>query len=709
MPYKFLRITRINRISRMKKLLLRIAIGCITLSGVFSTATAQVNPARVTIARDRWGVPHIFAATDPEVAYGLAWAHAEDDFKTIQLTLLGGKGMLGRHLGKSGAAIDYVVGLIRAREQATRDYPAKFSADYCALLDGYVQGINDYARAHPGEVLVRQAFPVMPTDVVAGFILSSASFSGIDPTLRSILGGTVPAAPVLPVGGSNALAINSKRTADGQIYIAINSHQPLEGPVAWYEAHLCSEQGWNILGGLFPGAATILHGCNENLAWAHTVNYHDKMDVYQLALNPANRREYKVDGAWRQLEVRSVKLRVKGIPIAIRKKAYWSDFGPTVITKTGAYALRWSGLFESRVGEQWYRMNKARSFSEFYKAVQMTAIAGGFNIVYADRRDTIFYVTNGKIPLRNPAFDWRGTLPGNTAKTLWTQFHPIEDLPQVVNPASGYVFNTNNTPYHCTAPADCPSPNKFDPTIGIETFELNRSKRMGELMDESPGPVSYDDFKRIKYDLQLPRTLSYRLDANLLLNLNPATDTALAPLIVRLKNWNRRADTASRDAAVFLVAYRFLADQRRQNGSVAALTTDECMAALRHTNTYLTTHFGSTTVSLGTMQRHRRGTVDLPIAGIPDVLAAMDDVPVENGRLRANQGESYIELVRFRKEGLPLIETVNAYGASNHANSPHYTDQMQLFVNQQTKQMTLDKGTVLREAVRTYHPGIVGQ
>jgi acyl-homoserine-lactone acylase len=691
----------------MKHSFLRRTIICIwlLLSGAVSSATAQINPANVTIARDKWGVPHIFAATDPEVAYGLAWAHAEDDFKTIQLTLLGGKGMLGRHLGKSGAAIDYVVGLIRAQEQAKRDYPAKFSADYCRLLDGYVQGINDYAQAHPNEVLVRRAFPVMPTDVIAGFILSSASFSGIDTALRGILGGTVPAAPVLPTGGSNALAINSKRTADGQTYIAINSHQPLEGPVAWYEAHLCSEQGWNILGGLFPGAATILHGCNENLAWAHTVNYHDKMDVYQLEINPENTQQYKVDGKWQQLETRKVKLRVKGIPIAIAKKAYWSDFGPTVVTKKGTYALRWSGLFESRTGEQWYRMNKAQSFHEFYRAIQMTAIPGGFNIIYADRHDTIFYVTNGKLPRRDPAFNWRGTLPGNTARTIWTQFHPIEAMPQVVNPASGYVFNTNNTPYHCTAPAESPKPGNYDPTMGIETFELNRSKRMTELMDESPSLVSYADFKRIKYDLQLPRTLSYRLDANLLLNLAPAADTSVAPLAIRLKNWNRRADTSNRDASVFLVAYRFLVGQRQQSGLLTPLTADECVAALRHAKTYLTTHFGSTDISLGTLQHHTRGAVSLPIAGIPDVLAAMDDVPAENGRLRAHQGESYIELVRFSKDKLPQIETINAYGASNHADSPHYTDQMQRFVNQQTKPMTLDKTEVLRDAVRTYHPG----
>ncbi len=652
----------------------------------------------------------------------MAWAHAEEDFKTTQLTLLGAKGMLGRYLGKQGAAIDYVVGLIRAREQAQRDYPAKFSADYRAVMSGYCQGINAYAVAHPKEVLVRGSFPVNEIDLISGFILSNASFSGIDRALTSILNGTMPKAPKTAVaqlgmndklspnypltGGSNGIALNSKRTADGQTYLAINSHQPLEGPVAWYEAHLCSEEGWNILGGLFPGAATILHGVNENLGWAHTVNYHDKMDVYELTLNPANKNEYWFDGRWIPLEVRSVKLRIKGIPVAIRKKAYWCEYGPAMVTKKGAFAMRYAGLFETRTGEQWYRMNKARNYSEFYKALQMTAIPMGFNIVYADRNDTIMYLTNGKIPRRDPAFDWQQTLPGNTSKTRWTAFHPIEAMPQIVNPRSGYVFNSNNTPFHCTDPAESPKPGDFDPTMGIERYELNRSMRMGELM-ASGKPLSYEAFKQIKYDLQLPQNLSYRTDVNPLFALKPADYPDVSSLIETLNNWDRRADTTSRGAAVFAVAYLHLKDilQKAGGSPYRPLTTAECVQGLQLTKSYLMKHFGTTDLPLGRVQRHTRGSVSLPCAGIPDVLAAMDSKQTETGELRADQGESYIELVRFREDALPEIETVNAYGASNHADSPHYTDQMTMFVNQQTKKMTLSKEQVMKDAKRVYHPG----
>ncbi|WP_448980029.1 penicillin acylase family protein, partial [Klebsiella pneumoniae] len=111
--------------------------------------------------------------------------------------------------------------------------------------------------------------------------------------------------------GSNAFAFNSAKTTDGDVYLDINAHQPLEGPVAFYEAHLCSEEGWNILGANFPGAPSILHGVNENLGWAHTVNNPDKLDVYQLEINPNNKLQYKFDGNWETLEEKSAPLKVK--------------------------------------------------------------------------------------------------------------------------------------------------------------------------------------------------------------------------------------------------------------------------------------------------------------------------------------------------------------------------------------------------------------
>ncbi|MFN8358029.1 MAG: penicillin acylase family protein [Spirosomataceae bacterium] len=667
-------------------------------------AFAQINPDAIQIARDRWGVPHIFAKTDPEVAYGLAWAHAEDDFGTMQLTILAGKQMLGRHLGKDGAAIDYVVALIRARELAEARYETDLSPDYRALLSGYVAGINAYAAAHPKEVLIKEAFPITEIDATTAAILSISTFCGLDNALKTIFADKMPLAE-FKSGGSNAFAFNSKKTKDGNVYLNINSHQPLEGPQSWYEAHLMSEQGWNCLGGLFPGGATIFHGVNEHLGWAHTVNYHDKMDVYQLELNPENKNLYRFDNEWLTLEEKEVTLTVKvGFMVKVKRKIWWSKYGPTVVTDKGmAFALRYPVLFEIRGMEQWYRMNKARNFTEFKKALGMTAIPG-FNIVYADKYDTIFYVSNGKIPLRNPAFDWLKTLPGNTSQTLWTSFHPFQDLPQLLNPSSGYVFNTNHTPFNASAANDNLNPEQFDKTMGIERWDNNRSKRFMELVG-TYDKLSYEDFKTIKFDQKLPSALAYFNDPAELFRLNPASYPDIEDVIKKIQTWDKRANADNPNAAVFLLFYQVIKDrnQRLDLGN-HALTTDECVEALRSVKEHLLKHFKTVDITLGDLQKLVRGDKELPMSGIPDVLAAMASDNHKNGKLKATAGESYIELVKFTKNGLPEIESISPYGASNHPESPHYADQMELFTQKKTKKMSLDKQTVLKEAERVYAP-----
>ncbi len=381
----------------MKKILL----GLFLCSFAFYSDAQKINPTSIDIVRDSFGVPHIFANTDAEVAYGLAFAHAEDDFKTIQLGFLSGRSLLGIYKGKEGATIDYIAYLLRCQQTVAEKYETDISADYKKILQGYCDGFNAYANAHPDEVLVKKLLPLKPTDMLAYSMLQLSISSGADKALTQIYNGSIKFLNEFKPGGSNAYAFNSNKTTDGNTYLNINAHQPLDGPVSWYEAHLCSNEGWNIIGALFACAPSMLIGCNENLAWAHTVNYPDKLDVYQLEINPANKLQYKFDNEWINLEEKKVKLhaRVLGIPITVKRKTYWSKYGPTVITSKGTFSIRTAPLFDIRAMEQWYRMNKATNFTSFYKALKIEALPG-YNVMYADRFDTIFYLSNGKIPIR---------------------------------------------------------------------------------------------------------------------------------------------------------------------------------------------------------------------------------------------------------------------------------------------------------------------
>ena len=675
----------------------------LALALIISVSTAaQINPQNITIARDSFGVPHVFAKTDPEVAYGLAWAHAEDDLGNIETMILYGKAKLGTAIGRKGAEADYVVNLMRCREVVEEQW-GTLSSDFLALVTGYTEGLNAYARAHPDRVKYKATFPFTEKEYITAVVFSISIFCGLDRLLPQLFGNNVATIPGFVVEGSNAFAFHPSQTVTGEAMLTINAHQPLEGPTAFYEAHLQSEEGWNMLGGLFPGGCLIFHGTNENLGWAHTVNYQDKIDLYQLEMNPANNNQYKFDGEWQTLEAKKIKLRVKGVPVAVGRTVYWSKYGATVKTKQGVFSIRLPATMDIRALEQWYRMNKSKNFTEFYKAISMTSLPM-FNIMYADRYDTIFYISNGKMPRRNPdpSYRWRSTVPGNTSATLWTEFKTVQELPQYLNPPSGYLFNTNHSPFFASDSSSNLPPDKFDRNDGFETFHNNRSRRVVELL-QGLDKMDYEKMKTIKFDKQLPARLSYPIALDTLFNLDTSEFPQLKEVITSLKEWDRRANVDSKGGAVFMLVYNHLFAKLR--GSVERqLTKAEVVDAYQHVHDYMMNNFGTTNLSLGDIQKIVRGDDIRPVWGLPDVLTAQNTVPYRNGFRRINTGDAYICFVRYPKNGLPVIESVNTYGASNVPGSPHYKDQMSMFINHQTKRMTLDKQEVLNKAERIYHP-----
>jgi acyl-homoserine-lactone acylase len=351
--------------------------------------------------------------------------------------------------------------------------------------------------------------------------------------------------------------------------------------------------------------------------------------------------------------------------------------------------------------EQWWRMNKARNFSEVRQAISTQGLPM-FNIVYADRYDTIFYVSGGRMPFRDTAYDWKRTLPGNTSRTLWREWHPLRDLPQYINPRSGYLYNTNHSPFLATAPADNLAPSTVDRTSGYEDYHNNRSARFAELIGTT-GTLDYAKFKQIKYDGHYPTLFHFPVNLEALDKVDAGSDSTLSTVMLDYRNWDRNADAGSKGAAVFKLIYQYFTDELKMRSGTATL--DQCLNAFRHARDHQTRYFGHTGVTLGELQQLTRGDQRLPSWGLPDVLTSIYTEPAENGRMKDAAGESYIELVRFPKDRLPLIESINCYGASHDPTSPHYTDQMERFMQQQLKEMTLDKQKVLREAERTYHPG----
>lgn len=675
-------------------LFLLVSIGCLS--------QIKINPGSIDIVRDSFGVPHIFAKTDREVAYGLAWAEAEDDFKSMQEVILPAKNLMAGVLGKKGAAGDYAFALFRCRE-ITEEKWNTLTPDFLKLIDGYLQGLNNYAKKHPEEIIHKKIFPVTAKEYVSSSVFALTIFNGADQALIRIFNNREWEAPELDKKGSNSAAVSAAKTTSGEAFLLVNAHQPNTGPQSFYEAHLCSEEGLNITGGLLAGGPCILHGANENLGWAHTVNHADRLDEFQLEMNPNNPLQYKFDEQWLDLEVKTIKLKIKGIPINVKRKVYWSKYGATMKNEQGFFSMRLGANMKIGVLDQWYQMNKAKNFTEFYAALSRQELSM-FNIMYADKHDTIFYINNALIPIRDASlnYNWKRTVPGNTSKTLWTSFRPETALPQYINPKSGFLFNTNHSSFLATAPEDNLKPATFSKTDGWEEYHLNRSVRFLELFPHNE-KLSYEKFKQIKFDSRLPQKLQYPFQLDSLFMLSETTYPQLTPLITTLKQWDKRGDADSKGALVFLLVYEHL-KRTLTDRTPRYLTKQEAVDALTNTLNYMQTNFGTTDLKLGDVQKLVRGEKDWPLGGFPDLLSPQWTEPIANGKLRSIGGDGLIMFVRFQKEGLPKIETINMYGASAKPGSRHFDDQVDMYLKQQTKTMTLDKATVYKNAERVYHP-----
>jgi len=494
--------------------------------------------------------------------------------------------------------------------------------------------------------------------------------------------------------------------------------------MSWYEAHLHSEEGLNILGATFHGAVSIFHGTNENLGWAHTTNYFDAIDIYQLQPDPKKKNHYMVDGKSYKLEASSAKLSVnlakkpleKKFILTIGKKKWWSIYGAAYKNKKGMFAIRLASNMTLKSVEQWYKMNRARNYTEFRQALDIQGIINQY-ITYADRFDTIYCVSNGAMPIRADGYDWKSTVPGNTEKTLWTKFLSHDSLPHVLNPKCGYVFEVNNTSYTMTSKDENPQPLACQKNVSFATNETNRSMRFYEMMAKKQGrKLTWDDFLEIKYDHHYPQRVVApfkNFDLEEAFHLDETKYTDIADAIQVMKNWsiNRSGNIADTNATLVYKwiygTYFSINDEiEKKFIDTPGYKIQYFADGVRKAKAEMLRDFGKLCVPLGEFQRHQRGDVDLPTSGGPDMWNAKYGDPYQNGKRRMTAGESYILLTKFKKDGgLPELRSIICFGSSNTPGAKHYTDQMQLYVNQQTKEESLSKEWAYKHAEKIYKPG----
>ncbi len=677
-------------------------------------AMARAQSYDVEITRDQLGIPRVIGETDADAAFGIAWAHSEDDFATIQESLRASLGpeMLAKN--ESEARTAYLVQLLRIREDVNERYETDLSPEVRAVLEGYADGLNFYAAHHLDEA-EPDLFPVTARDVatLSGFF--SPLFYGLGQTLSDLASPETQPDPsrgqelqvMLQDGpatelGSNAFAVAPAKSDDGATRVIVNSHQPVDGALAWYEGHLISNEGLNIAGGMFPGAPAVHLGVNPGLAQAATVNYPDLIDVYELTLE---REGYVLDGQVHEFDRREATMTVRLFgPFAwqVKMDADWSEHGPVMHTDQGSYAIRYATMGDIRFIEQAYRMMRAETLAEFEDALSLQAM-GNTNRIVGDREGRIARYYIARMPSRDPLadVDWTGTLPGDRSDLIWSEFEPFAALPHMVDPQAGYVLDANHSPFQVTLTGEDPDPASVPPHYGIETHMTNRGLRATRLMSQL-NAVSREALLSVKYDNAYAEdSFAGQVQTRIGQMVFTGEEADIAAVVV---DWDRSAALDNREAALSVMTMLTLFER---SDEVEALSDDDIRLALLNTAELLESHHGRIDPAWSEVNFLHRGERSVALAGGPDTLRAVNSsIDVETGTLTMLSGDGLHMLAEWAPGAeYPVVQAVHQFGASQDPGSPHFDDQMDAFAAERLHEVPMRVEDVRAAAVRTYRPG----
>jgi len=411
--------------------------------------------------------------TPAATAYGFAWAQAEDNFWQVEENFIRAVGRAAEVHGEPALPEDWINRALEIPRLAREEY-READPELRALLDGFAAGFNDYVGSRP-DVDFRLLDRVEPWHALAfiryvyyqrGFRFAAdlpgeaydaefARSTGVDADrLRTAARDPVAEARRRRSFGSNSWAVAPGRSASGNALLFINPHLPFFGASQVYEGHVVSRDGWNFSGYGRFGFPLPYIGFGEHLGWMSTDNYADQTDVYAERFeNPDDSLAYRYGGEWRRASTRVDTLRartadgVETYPARFRR----THHGPILALADGRpLAVRMARFEERGWLRQWYDMTRARTLEEFRRVASRRRMLFG-NILYADRAGNIFYVYNAAVPVRSEAYDWSEPVDGSDPGTEWNGYHPMEELPQLLNPSSGWIQNCNSTPFLSTS------------------------------------------------------------------------------------------------------------------------------------------------------------------------------------------------------------------------------------------------------------------
>ena len=467
--------------------------------------------------------------------------------------------------------------------------------------------------------------------------------------------------------GSNAIAINSTKTDSNASYLLINSHQPLSGPVGWYELNIESESGWHGHGGNFPGSFLINVGFNKNIGWGATVNRPDVMDIFELTINPDNVDQYLLDDKWESFEIEEDKLAFKLFGFlrwSTKQKFRYSKFGPVIEINGKYFALRHINQSSFNEIEGWYEISKTKNVYEFEKQLAKRKIPS-FNFVTMDSDRNIGYFYNGRIPNRNDALKARQIISSSSSKDIWDEKDLVNNLPKFINPSNGWIQSTNQNPFSVMGEHSLKE-KSMKKNVHFEQRLTNRSYVANELLSINES-INLDKFIAIKFDNSYSKnSRQYKYLESIM-----EYDTNLK---LAMQKWNGKTDFNNTNASLGMcfMAQEWISEMNSKPTPTYQAAKKECDSLFKEIQRNYTDPWSKiNTIS--------RGSRTYPIQGSVDTLRAVYGSPNSDTKSLNMSGGDGLFFIIAEEDSGKVIYGMHNYGSSRNESSVHYSDQTFLF------------------------------
>ena len=731
----------------MKNVLLALSLVCLSCcaprepaadtSAAKDLTSWQVQARNVTITRDDWGIPHVYGKTDADAVFGLMYAQAEDDFNRVENNLLLSQGRSAEADGEAEIWRDLRMKLfiepddMKAKYEASPDWLKK-------LMNAWADGLNYYLYTHPQVKprVITHFEPWMALTFSEGSIGGDIervnlgeleAFYGKNPAAAKKAAanesGLVPAEP----SGSNGFAIAPSNSASKHALLWINPHTSFFFRA---EAQVTSDEGLNAYGALTWGQFFVYQGFNEHAGWMHTSSGVDNVDEYLETVTQKGHDYFYTYGTEeRPLKVRTIVVPYKtGSGMAQREfTVYRSHHGPIVREVNGKWVSERLMEEPLKALTQSYTRTKAKNLGEFKEIMNLHANSSN-NTVFADSDGNIAYFHSNFIPRRDTKFDWTKPVDGSDPATEWQGVHSVDEAPNVFNPKSGWLSNTNNWPWSAAGP-DSPEQKDY-PAYVDRNMENPRGvhaiRVLSERKDFTPETVIAAAFDRQlpEFELLVPSLLKAY-------DQMPAASQMkkkLAGQIDALRKWDYRwrADSVATALAVMWgeeLWQNVAAEARRQNVSQYEFmerraTPQQRIEALTTVSDKLAADFGQWQTPWGDINRFQRLTADVvhpfddaaPSIPVPFTssrwgsLASFEARSYKGSRkIYGTSGNSFLAIVEFGEK--VSARAVTAAGQSGDPKSPHFNDQATRYASGNLREVYFYPEQLKGHTEREYNPG----